>query len=392
MIDNWVYLSIFAILGLLCINTVSFILIFLHELAHALPAIYYTKRNVTIYIGSYSEFEGWKFVIGKLTIKVKLRLSYLRAEGFCRFEPLPSTLENAIILFAGPAGTLLIASLLYPFLIDTSVHGALKLIIVVFFALALLSLISNLYPRKLERDSTLYSDGLQILTLLKLRGANKNLFKAASLFHNDEFEKTLAELDQIDKKYLNEYICSLYIQSYVELKQFELLTTFTNRYLTATLKQSLTSYNCVNLSFAHIQLKEYNEALELLTRAIELNEDYYALNNRGFVYNLLGNYNAACDDLNKAIEIDPASAYAVTNRAYANVKLGLLDEALADINKSMELNDGNSYVYLVQGMYLLETGDASAALHNFETAKKLNPTTVLVDEYITLAIEKTTKV
>jgi tetratricopeptide (TPR) repeat protein len=184
---------------------------------------------------------------------------------------------------------------------------------------------------------------------------------------------------------LNDYLSSLYIQSYVELKQYEQLTAFKQNYLNPQSLESLTSYNCINLSFANIQLKEYDEALKLLNRAVELNEDYYALNNRGFVLNILGDYAAAKQDLNKACEIDPASAYAVTNRAYSNVKLGLLDEALVDINKSMELNDGNSYIYLVQGMYQLETGSPQNALANFERAKKLNSTTVLVDEYITLA-------
>jgi tetratricopeptide (TPR) repeat protein len=264
-------------------------------------------------------------------------------------------------------------------------HGGLKLFTGIFFLAALLSLISSLYPHRLEADAILYSDGMQIINALRLKEANKYLFKAAACFDGDDFAGTLAELDKINKAYMNDYICSLYIQCYVELKQYQELTAFRNTFITSHFLATLTSNDCINLSFANIQLKEYDEALRLLNRAVELNEDYYALNNRGFVLNILGDYAAAKQDLNKACEIDPISAYAVTNRAYSNVKLGLLDEALVDINKSMELNDGNSYIYLVQGMYQLETGDPQNALANFETAKNLNSTTVLVDEYITLA-------
>jgi tetratricopeptide (TPR) repeat protein len=385
MNQNWISLCVFAIIGWLVLNVAGFIIIFLHELMHALPAIYFTKRPATIYIGSYGEDIGPQFSIGKLRIRIKPRFSYLRSEGLCMHEAIPSDHKSIIVLLSGPVGTLVIASVLFPFVSDPAVYGVFKITVVIFFAFALISLVSNLYPRKLELDSTLYSDGQWILYIIKLKGANKHLFKATDFFEHNEFGKTIAELDKIDKVHLNDYLSSLYIQSYVELKQYEQLTAFKQNYLNPQSLESLTSYNCINLSFANIQLKEYDEALKLLNRAVELNEDYYALNNRGFVLNILGDYAAAKQDLNKACEIDPASAYAVTNRAYSNVKLGLLDEALVDINKSMELNDGNSYIYLVQGMYQLETGSPQNALANFERAKKLNSTTVLVDEYITLA-------
>lgn len=391
MNENWLLLSLFAVIGLLVLNAVSFIIIFLHELSHALPAMWFSKAPAKIYIGSYGEDVGPKFSIGQLTVRVKPRLSYLRAGGLCTYKAVSATYQNIIILLAGPVATLLIAAALLPLIVGYTLPGAAKFIAVIFFIAALLNLINNLYPRKLDDDSTLYSDGKQIWNLLRLGKANKYLFKATSYFDNDDFANTLTELDKIDKAYLNEYISSLYIQCYVELKQYTRLTAFKKNFMSARLLETLTSYNCINLSFANIQLKEYDEALVLLNRAIELNEDYYALNNRGFVNNLLGNFARAKADLNKACEIDPASAYAVTNRAYANLKLGLMDEALADINRSMELNDGNSYIYLVQGMYQLETGKTSEALINFETAKRLNNTTVLVDDYITLAKNKIAK-
>ncbi|OOQ61874.1 M50 family metallopeptidase [Mucilaginibacter pedocola] len=388
MNHDWLLLFLFAVFGLLILNVVSFVIIFLHELSHALPAMWFSKEPATIYIGSYGEDVGPKFSIGKLTVTIKPRLSYLRAGGLCTYKAVPSVFQNVVILLAGPVFTLCLAIVLLALVAGDTLQDLMRSVAAIFFIAALLNLINNLYPRKLDDDSTIYSDGKQLLDIIKHRNINKYLFKAASLFDNDDFAATLTELDKIDKAYLNEYICSLYIQSYVELKQYALLTAFRHNFMTPHLLATLTSYNCINLSFANIQLKEYEEALVLLNRAIELNEDYYALNNRGFVNNLLGNYAEAKADLDKAVALDPRSAYAVTNRAYANLKLGQLDEALTDIDTSMELNDGNSYIYLVQGMYQLETGDPASALINFETAKKLNNTTVLVDEYITLAKEK----
>lgn len=389
MNENWLLLGVFAVAGLIVLNTASFVIILLHELGHALPALFFTKRPVTIYIGSYGDDIGPKFRIGKLTIRIKPRLSYLRAGGLSTYEAIPSAAKNYAILLGGPLVTVAIAALLIPVVIDDDFHGPLKIMVVILLGCTLLNLIGNLYPRKLEPDTTLYSDGKQLIDIINLRGTNTYLFRAAAFFYHNQFKETLAELDKIDKRHLNEYIASLYIQSYVELKQFGMLTAFKEKYMDAGLMASLTSYNAINLSFANIQLKEYPEALALLDRAIELDdESYYAYNNRGFVHNLLGNYAAAKADLNKACKLDPNAAYSVTNRAYSNVKLGLLEEARADINKSMELNDGNSYIYLVQGMYQLETGAPQAALLNLVKAKELNATTVLVDDYIALAKSK----
>ena len=389
MNENWLLLGAFAVAGLLVLNISSFLIILLHELGHALPALFFTKRPVIIYIGSYGDDIGPKFRIGKLTIRIKPRLSYLRAGGLSTYEAIPSTAKNYTILLGGPLVTLAITAVLMPVVFNSDFHGPLKIMVVILLGCTMLNLIGNLYPRKLEPDTTLYSDGKQFIDILKLRGANKCLFRAAAFFYHNQFRDTLTELDKIDKRYLNEYIASLYIQSYVELKQFGMLTAFKEKYMDAGLLASLTSYNAINLSFANIQLKEYPEALALLDKAIELDdESYYAYNNRGFVHNLLGNYAAAKADLNKACKLDPNAAYSVTNRAYSNIKLGLMDEALADINRSMELNEHNAYIYLVQGMYQLETGRLSEALANFEKAKNMEATTVLVDDYIALAKSK----
>ncbi|TFF33592.1 site-2 protease family protein [Mucilaginibacter psychrotolerans] len=389
MNENWLYLTLFALVGWLVINAVRFVIILLHELGHALPALYFTRGPVTVYIGSYGEDEGPKIRLGHLTIRIKPRLSYLRAGGMCKHEAVPSAWQNIVIIVAGPVITFLIALLLFPFVLYDGLHGSLKIVIVLFFFAALISLVHSLYPRKLEYNAELYSDGQLIANVLKLKTANKYLFKAAAFFEHDQFRETLAELDKIDKRYLNEYIASLYIQCYVELKQFGKLTEFKEKYMNAGLMASLTSYNAINLSFANIQLKEYPEALALLNKAIDLDdESYYAYNNRGFVHNLLGNYASAKADLDKACKLDPNAAYSVTNRAYANIKLGLMDEALVDINRSMELNEHNAYIYLVQGMYQLETGRPGEALANFEKAKNMEATTVLVDDYIALAKSK----
>jgi hypothetical protein len=376
MNENWLLLGAFAVAGLLVLNISSFLIILLHELGHALPALFFTKRPVTIYIGSYGDDIGPKIRIGKLTIRIKPRLSYLRAGGLSTYQAIPSAAKNYAILLGGPLVTVAIAALLTPVVIDGDFHGPLKIMVVILLGCTLLNLIGNLYPRKLEADTTLYSDGKQLIDILKLRGANRYLFRAAALFYHNQFADTLTELDKIDKRHLNEYIASLYIQSYVELKQFAALTKFKERYMDAPLMASLTSYNAINLSFANIQLKEYPEALALLDKAIELDdESYYAYNNRGFVHNLLGNYAAAKADLNKACKLDPNAAYSVTNRAYSNIKLGLMDEALVDINRSIVLNEHNAYIYLVQGMYQLETSHLSEALANFKKAKNMEATT-----------------
>ena len=79
-----------------------------------------------------------------------------------------------------------------------------------------------------------------------------------------------------------------------------------------------------NIGTAKYELKIYDEAIEYLNKAIELNPYFSnAYVYRGMVYYQLEKYSEALKDYNKAIYIDFNNEYAYTNR-------GLIKEKLED--------------------------------------------------------------
>ncbi len=77
--------------------------------------------------------------------------------------------------------------------------------------------------------------------------------------------------------------------------------------------------------------KRYEQAIELYTRAIEIDQDepsYYG--NRSIAYLKEELYGAALEDASKAIELDKAYVKGYYRRATANMALGKFKLALKD--------------------------------------------------------------
>jgi tetratricopeptide (TPR) repeat protein len=103
-----------------------------------------------------------------------------------------------------------------------------------------------------------------------------------------------------------------------------------------------TIYN--NKAYALVKLKKYNEALPVVTNAIELNQSHwYIWDTRGELYFQLGNYQKCIDDMTKAIELKPdLNSYYF--RGIAKIKLDNKSGGCQDLSKSGELGNANAYI------------------------------------------------
>ena len=87
-------------------------------------------------------------------------------------------------------------------------------------------------------------------------------------------------------------------------------------------------------------------------------------NTRGWAHIDLLNYQKAIEDLNKAIELDPKYAYAYCNRSRAYFMLKNYHQALEDANKAIEST-------LSFQLLILEEGGPSHHRINFKTLLKI---------------------
>lgn len=80
------------------------------------------------------------------------------------------------------------------------------------------------------------------------------------------------------------------------------------------------------------KLKRYNQALEFVDKAIELNPNI-AWDNKALILMEIGFYNQALECANKALEINPNNKYAIMYKSQILIKLGKYNEALNLLDK-----------------------------------------------------------
>ncbi len=122
------------------------------------------------------------------------------------------------------------------------------------------------------------------------------------------------------------------------------------------------------------QTKDFDLALNFLTRALSLKPDYVdALNNRGNVFNELWRLEEALQDYNKVLTLKPNNADTFNNRGVILEKLRRFDEALSDYDKAIQLNAGFAAAFHNRGNVLQELEHFEEALEAYDKAIALNP-------------------
>lgn len=129
-----------------------------------------------------------------------------------------------------------------------------------------------------------------------------------------------------------------------------------------------------NRGYAKYLLGEKEDALLDYDKAIELSPNMpEAYNNRGNAKESLGDENGAIEDFDKAIELNPDYAKAYNNRGIVKRELGDTTGAMIDLNKAIELIQDFPEAYCNRGVLKEKIGDKNGALLDYSIAIDLNP-------------------
>ena len=123
----------------------------------------------------------------------------------------------------------------------------------------------------------------------------------------------------------------------------------------------------VYLNQKELALTDYNKAIKLMPKFPE------AYNNRGILYYEYGEKGKALDDYNKSIELKPDYADAYGSRGVLYDDLGEKDKALADYNKAIELKPDYAEAYINRGILYFNSGERDKALADYNKAIELKP-------------------
>ncbi|GAB4163462.1 MAG: hypothetical protein Tsb0033_23830 [Winogradskyella sp.] len=360
----------------------------IHELGHGIPALIYTDKKVTLYLGSYGNPDkSFKVALGRLELFFNKQLFNWNM-GLCVMEENTLAINKQIVfVLMGPIASLIL-SLILTYLIVTVDFSDYVLVILVFFNIStyydfFASIIPNSKPITLHNGSTVHNDGRQLLELLKFKKMPEDYSVGIAFYNNKDYSSAATEFEKVlTKGYQEPIIYQLLISAYLQIKDNDNALRVNTLYNTKHGK-TFNSNDYTNMGLIKSFSGAYKNAIEDYNKAIELDpNNHIAYNNRGYTFNVMEDYESAIPDFEKAISLEDNFAYALNNIGFAKIKLGFKEDGLADLEKSMTLDGTNSYCYMNFGIYHYDNGAYKDALTYFEKAKKLDATTHLLDEFL----------
>jgi predicted O-linked N-acetylglucosamine transferase (SPINDLY family) len=141
------------------------------------------------------------------------------------------------------------------------------------------------------------------------------------------------------------------------------------------LKSSSSNFEVIHLlGIIKIQLKQFEEAIVWLNKAISINPNNHSVfNNLGVCYKELKKYNEALNNFQNAIKIKSDYAEAYNNLAIIYKSLENYEEAIKNYNKSIKLKPEYAESYNNLGIIYLNQEKFDAAKDLFEQAIKIKP-------------------
>lgn len=348
------------------------LLIFFHELGHAIAFLILARSNkIDIYIGSYGDkISKFNFKIGRLHFHLSPTFS-IKAGGMCSSDKMTNNyIKGIIILLAGPLFTVILSSLLVFFILNSELHGAIKFYFFCLIICAFIGFWTDIVPRTIK-EHNLYNDGKQILFIYRIRQDFSDYVLARQHLLKGENDESIIKLKPIINRFPYEEIpLRQLITALILTKQFEEAKTHLVKLKSFT-EFMIDDYT--NMGYFQILSAQHKEAEANFHRALKMNPNHpIVLNNLGYVLILLENYREAKQYLEKAIKLSPLLAEPYNNLGQLKLLTNQLEEGKVLIEKSIVLNPENAHAYKNLGDYYLKAENMELAKFNFDKASELD--------------------
>jgi tetratricopeptide (TPR) repeat protein len=127
------------------------------------------------------------------------------------------------------------------------------------------------------------------------------------------------------------------------------------------------SNRCLKLGLTHLESGDYEQAVEQLSMAIELNpRDAAVYHNRGLALGELRDYDRAIEDFTQVIALEPQSAQAYCNRGAAYGNSGRHQRAIEEFDRAIELNPRDAGLHVMRGFAHSALGQHDLAVGDIE--------------------------
>jgi len=360
------------------------VVVFLHEMGHALPALAFTKGKVTVYIGSLGDpNDSKRFRLGRLEIWFKYNV--FPRSGLCVPGEGTGKVRNLLITLGGPIASALVGYFALYFVFYYDAHGSIKILLTVFYIAALLDLVMNLVPMKrpvqLHDGTFTFNDGRQLLDIIRGRDLLRIYHSASLLYKEHKYEEAI-ELyeDELQKRGYDTWLCSNLLNLYIHIKAYDKAET---HYETLKKKGHLSPPDLMAaFMFCYMQ-KRNDEALEHCEKLITINKQ----NCHAHMYLACaliekGDYEKAIEAAETGSQDEKNIPYACCYKGIAFRKLGDHTKAEEFIKQAIELNPADGEFYKAYGMLRVTQDQLPEAKNFFIKAKELHADTLNIDKCI----------
>lgn len=126
-------------------------------------------------------------------------------------------------------------------------------------------------------------------------------------------------------------------------------------------------------AMTHMNLQQYDRALEDLDRALKLAMHPYYLQSRGQILFMVKRYDEAIADLKEASAMDPTNAIAWQLQADALATQGKYVEAIEPYTKALEACQPTAVLYQARGNAAANAGQPDRAIVDYTKALEIEP-------------------
>jgi tetratricopeptide (TPR) repeat protein len=359
-----------------------FLNVFLHELGHAIPILFWSKKRVSIYIGSFGDpTRSLIMRIGRLDVYLKYN-PFRWMRGLCKSEErLP---VNKIIVYTamGPLSSLLVTLVCLLLLKTADPSHDLRVVLVTIMVIGGSLVLSSAIPMgKLHgtfSGKAVTNDMMQVIRLWKKRKMPERYWEARDKFFTKEYSKAAELLEEaIGKGNSGVEWLRLAVNAQLASGRFErageLLEMIRTQY-------RLSLEDQINDGCHKILIGRFREAVAIHTDLLRLHYDHFLiLNNMAYALIASGEPQKALPYIDRGITLAPRFPHLHVNRGWARMELGQWDEGLESTQFALQIDNTLASGYRNLGLYALEKDRNEEARDHFLKAKALDAQVQFVD-------------
>ncbi len=250
------------------------LVVFTHELGHAIPALIFRKGEVTVIIGSPQDWvHQYRFRLKRLKFEIS-RNPLDWYYGMCKSNsPTYDSWSFFIIVFSGPILSLLLALFFAYITFVTDLHGILKIFGISSFITSVAYFFWSLWPKQFIFSVTdnlyHYNDGQQILTVLQYKVMPRKLSQALALYSEGKYQDSAELIESLDSYWFYKSARYRYgICSQMMIGNFEKATDYHKR-LTTTI--TLAVHDLSNWALLLPKQDNFEQAEEKYKESLAMN-------------------------------------------------------------------------------------------------------------------------